>query len=37
VPKIGSTLSHRDFVKYARAYCGHRQRLADARSARYHR
>lgn len=33
VPQIGSTLSRTDFAKYARAYCGHRKRLTDARSA----
>ena len=33
VPQIGSTLSRADFARYARPYCGHRQRLADARSA----
>lgn len=31
VPEIGSTLSRADFAKYAKAYCGHRERLAAAR------
>lgn len=31
VPDLVSTLSHADFVTYARPYCGHRQRLAAAR------
>ena len=32
VPHIGSSLSSADFVTYARAYCGHRERLAAARN-----
>lgn len=31
VPEIGSSLSASDFEKYARPYCGHRERLAAAR------
>jgi hypothetical protein len=31
VPQIGATLSTTDFEKYARPYCGHRERLAAAR------
>ena len=31
VPEIGSKLSRGDFAKYARAYCGHRKRLAAIR------
>lgn len=30
-PKIGTTLSAIDFERYARPYCGHRERLATAR------
>lgn len=33
VPAIGRTLSEPDFVAYARASCGHRERLAAARAA----
>ena len=32
VPQIGSTLSPANYDKYARSYCGHRERLASARS-----
>ena len=32
VPQIGSSLSSADFDRYARPYCGHRQRLAAIRS-----
>ena len=32
VPEIGAKLSPADFVAYARAYCGHRERLAAARA-----
>ncbi len=31
VPVIGATLSAEDFARYARPYCGHRQRLVAAR------
>lgn len=31
VPQIGRSLSSADFDRYARPYCGHRQRLAAAR------
>ena len=31
VPQIGSSLSAADFDRYARPYCGHRERLAAAR------
>lgn len=31
VPEIGSSLSSADFERYARPYCGHRERLAAAR------
>ena len=31
VPQIGSSLSSADFERYARPYCGHRERLATAR------
>lgn len=31
VPKIGASLSAEDFERYARPYCGHRERLAAAR------
>ena len=31
VPEIGATLSASDFEKYARPYCGHRKRFAEAR------
>ncbi len=31
VPALAETLSHADFVRYARAYCGVRERLARAR------
>ena len=34
VPNLASTLSRADFVTYARPYCGHRRRLAAARTAR---
>ncbi len=37
VPKLASTLSRSDFVRYARPYCGHRRRLAAARAARRRR
>ena len=33
VPHIGSKLSQADFDRYARPYCGHRERLAAARAA----
>ena len=33
VPQIGSSLSPAEFDRYARPYCGHRERLA---AARYH-
>jgi hypothetical protein len=32
VPQIGATLSAADFERYARPYCGHRERLARARA-----
>ncbi len=32
VPRIGSSLSAADFDRYARPYCGHRERLAAARA-----
>ncbi len=35
VPEIGSKLSRRDFAKYAKAYCGHRERLAAARAVNF--
>ena len=35
VPEIGSKLSRGDFAKYAKAYCGHRERLAAARAVRF--
>jgi len=31
VPSIGKKLSRADFVKYAKPYCGHRERLERAR------
>jgi hypothetical protein len=31
VPKIGASLSAEDYDRYARPYCGHRERLAAAR------
>jgi hypothetical protein len=31
VPKLAATLSRADFVAYAQPYCGHRERLAEAR------
>ena len=31
VPQIGSSLSAADYDRYARPYCGHRERLAAAR------
>jgi len=31
VPQIGSTLSSSEFERYARPYCGHRERLAGKR------
>ncbi len=31
VPQIGKSLSHKEFVIYAKPYCNHRQRLAKAR------
>ncbi len=34
VPEIGSRLSREDFAEYARAYCGHRERLAEVRRNR---
>ncbi len=34
VPDLVRTLTRRDFVIYAQPYCGHRRRLAAARSAR---
>ena len=34
VPNIGSNLSQADFDRYARPYCGHRERLAAARTCR---
>ena len=34
VPQTGATLSPADFDAYARAYCGHRARLAAARASR---
>ena len=33
VPEIAKILSHDDFVIYAQPYCGHRERLAEARRA----
>jgi hypothetical protein len=33
VPRLAATLSPADFVRYARPYCGHRERLAAARGA----
>jgi hypothetical protein len=33
VPNLVSLLSRADFAAYARPYCGHRRRLAEARSA----
>jgi hypothetical protein len=30
VPEIGSHLSHAEFVRFARAYCGHRARVVAA-------
>ena len=33
VPELGKRLSQRHFVLYAQAYCGHRERLAEARRA----
>jgi hypothetical protein len=33
VPELAATLSPSDFERYARPYCGHRQRLAAARAA----
>ena len=34
VPELANALSAEDFTAYARPYCDHRQRLADARTAR---
>jgi hypothetical protein len=34
VPGLASTLSPADFDRYARPYCGHRDRLAAARASR---
>jgi Protein of unknown function (DUF3795) len=34
VPSIAPVLSPADFARYARPYCGHRQRLAAARAER---
>lgn len=34
VPRLASTLSSADFARYARPYCGHRERLAAARAVR---
>ncbi len=34
VPDLVGVLSHEDFATYAQPYCGHRQRLADARTSR---
>jgi hypothetical protein len=31
VPDLAKNLSREDFVTYAKAYCGHRHRLAEAR------
>ncbi len=31
VPEIGAKLSASDFEKYAQSYCGHRERLEEAR------
>ena len=33
VPERGASLSQEDFDRYARAYCGHRERLRRARSS----
>lgn len=38
VPETAAALSRTDYVRYAKAYCGHRERLAAARrGARPHR
>ena len=33
VPKLEKTLSHADFETYAKPYCGHRERLEQARKS----
>lgn len=35
VPALASTLSRSDIERYARPYCGHRERLAEARSRQH--
>ncbi len=37
VPEIAAALSRTDYARYAKAYCGHRERLAALRGAHHSR